>query len=444
MIQNLGLGIFEELRFIIELSLGLYPVFFIYFQKKKNFWFKFIIPYIGILGTSISYCFFFQYIINVSNWGFTVFFSSTWYLFLTFLIFIHSIYCFEMKINDGILFIIGGYAIQHLDMILANEIVRFILYPDVVNHLFIYFLICVGFTVLFYTPYYLTIFFFNKSRASILDDNISTRILLLVLIVMLYVSTYCFQNFFRSYGSYDIQVISAIGDCFTSTMLIVAMFMIEKASIDKREKEFMKLMYQKEKERYDSFKGNIDYMNVMLHDLKYEIKKLADDGAISVSSYDEIKKNISAYGANIDTGNEVMNLIMSDITYRCQSNNIAFSPLVDGKALNLIDKNDLYIGMSNLFDNAISYVKELPKDKRYINFIVKKVNNFIIIKETNYLMNPNLIEFNKDGSIKSTKKSDKQHGYGTKSIVLFAKKYKGDAYFKVENNEFITTITIPN
>lgn len=34
----------------------------------------------------------------------------------------------------------------------------------------------------------------------------------------------------------------------------------------------MKLMYQKEKERYDSFKGNIDYMNVMLHDLKYEIK----------------------------------------------------------------------------------------------------------------------------------------------------------------------------
>lgn len=100
-----------------------------------------------------------------------------------------------------------------------------------------------------------------------------------------------------------------------------------------------------------------------------------------------------------------MNLIMSDITYRCQSNNIAFSPLVDGKALNLIDKNDLYIGMSNLFDNAISYVKELPKDKRYINFIVKKVNNFIIIKETNYLMNPNLIEFNKDGSIKSTKKA---------------------------------------
>ena len=59
-------------------------------------------------------------------------------------------------------------------------------------------------------------------------------------------------------------------------------------------------------------------------------------------------------------------------------------------------------------------------------------------------MNPNLIEFNKDGSIKSTNKSDKQHGYGTKSIVLFAKKYKGDAYFKVENNEFITTITIPN
>ena len=219
-----------------------------------------------------------------------------------------------MKINDGILFIIGGYAIQHLDMILANEIVRFILYPDVVNHLFIYFLICAGFTVLFYTPYYLTIFFFNKSRASILDDNISTRILLLVLIVMLYVSTYCFQNFFRSHSSYDIQVISAIGDCFTSTMLIVAMFMIEKASIDKREKEFMKLMYQKEKERYDSFKGNIDYMNVMLHDLKYEIKKLADDGAISVSSYDEIKKNISAYGANFDTGNEVMNLIMSDIT----------------------------------------------------------------------------------------------------------------------------------
>lgn len=31
-------------------------------------------------------------------------------------------------------------------------------------------------------------------------------------------------------------------------------------------------------------------MNVMLHDLKYEIKKLADDGAISVSSYDEIKR----------------------------------------------------------------------------------------------------------------------------------------------------------
>lgn len=353
-------------------------------------------------------------------------------------------FCFEMEINDGLLFVIGGYSVQHLSLIFANEYVRYVLYPNIANNLFLYFLICLGTIAVLYVPYMLIVFYMNRNRISIMGDRKTTTVLLLLLTVVLYSSTYFFQNYFRSYGGDEnVIVVSLVGDMFVSIMLILTMFLIEKSSLEKKEKEFMELMYVRQKNQYDTFRGNVEYMNVRLHDLKYELKRYADDGMISIKTYEEMSRSIKAYEGTIETGNDIANMILSDIIYICQKNDISFSPLVDGRLLDRFDQYGLYVLLSNIFDNAITYVSGLDKEKRYIRFTVEKVNEFLVIKQSNYLEDVSHIKFKGDGTLTSTKKDKKIHGYGTKSMKLFAEKNNGSLNFSTFENEFVLTITFP-
>ncbi len=442
--NNLGLSIFEELRFVLELAFAIYPAIFIIFPKRNHFILRFILPFIGIMGCSVSYVFFFRGLMSlVQSNAFTICFSIFWYLFMTALIFNHSLFCFEVKVNDALLFTLGGYALQHISYVLINELVRFVIYPDVVNSLFIYFLLCFFTSAILYIPYFYFVKRFKKYNFSIMDSKASTSILLFILIVLLYASSFCFQNFFRSYSENIVPILSAIGDLFVSLMIVLVTILLEKIYVDKKDKDFIQALYEKEMEQYEIFKGSVEYINVKCHDLKHEIQDLFENGTIPKNSYEEINNSIKAYETNIQTGNEEMDIILSDVAIKCLNLKIHFSPLVDGKLMERFEQYDLYIFLSNVFDNALTYLSKVDEKNRYLSFIVKKVNNMLMVKQTNYLQDEEDVVFKKDGTIKTTKKDDKVHGFGTKSIQLFAKKYHGSIQMKVEKNEFILLLSFP-
>lgn len=438
-----ALDIFEESRFIIELALAIIPIIFCLYPKKKNFLVRFLPSMALIYLIAISYCGFSDFVITNADFSAIVLFQISWYLFLTGLIFAQCLLCFDIPINDCLLLILGGYAIQHIDFVVINEIVRFIVYPEIASKIWLYTICSLGFTLLLYPPYSYLIIRFAKGHSPILDSKKSNSFFLALMLVILLASSFFYQNYFRRYGSGEIQIVSSGGDIITSFVIVVAVMLIEKSSLDKKDKELLSVLYEKEKEQYDVFKGSVEYINVKFHDLKHEMKGLMNEGKISNESYEEIKKKLAAYEANIDTGNPDLDIILSDVALKCLNKNISFSPLVDGKLLSKIERYDLYVLFSNIFDNAITHSEKEDVEHRYISLVVKEIGDMIVIKETNYLGDASQVQFNKDGSIKTTKPFKNDHGYGTKSIIRFAKQYKGNARFSVNGTEFTLLVTLP-
>jgi sensor histidine kinase regulating citrate/malate metabolism len=95
----------------------------------------------------------------------------------------------------------------------------------------------------------------------------------------------------------------------------------------------------------------------------------------------------------------------------------------------------------NIIDNAIEAAESFDeKEKRVLSLTASKKHGVLLIEETNYLNQE--LSFNRDGSIMTTKKNTKYHGYGTKSIAYIVKKYDGKMEYDIKDNIFKLKIAI--
>ena len=99
---------------------------------------------------------------------------------------------------------------------------------------------------------------------------------------------------------------------------------------------------------------------------------------------------------------------------------------------------DLTTIVSNLLDNAVDAVLELPEEQRYIHFAVAFQMGEIMI----HVENPTKNDLKREGNtVVSTKEG--HFGLGLKNVEMVVKKYKGDFKTDVEDGIFTAAITIP-
>ena len=99
---------------------------------------------------------------------------------------------------------------------------------------------------------------------------------------------------------------------------------------------------------------------------------------------------------------------------------------------------DLTTIVSNLLDNAVDAVSELPEEQRYIHFAVAfRMEKIMIHVDT-----PTKYDLKREGNtIVSTKEG--HLGLGLKNVEMVVKKYKGDFKTDVKDGNFVVAITIP-
>lgn len=178
-------------------------------------------------------------------------------------------------------------------------------------------------------------------------------------------------------------------------------------------------------EQYRLAQENIELINLKCHDLKHQIRTIGSQtgGGKAIA---EIEDMISIYDANIHTGNEALDTILTEKSLYCNKRAIKLYCIVNGGLLDFMSEADLYSLFGNILDNAIEAVEQLPAEERFINLGVTSVNGFIRITESNRFSGK--LDF--DNGIPDTTKADKEnHGYGLKSIRLICRKY--DAEFSV-------------
>lgn len=262
-------------------------------------------------------------------------------------------------------------------------------------------------------------------------------IVLLVDIVLNAVIIYIRDGYSKTYS-----IVSCIYNLLCCSMVLYMQFSLAINKHLKSELQTTMHLLKQAEDQYKESKENVDIINVKCHDLKHQLMEYAKNGQMDSKLVKELENVINIYDSTIKTGNEALDLILSEKSLICQKKSIKLTCLADCSKLSFIDKADLYSLFGNIIDNAIEAVSKIKDvDKRHISLIVKNINSFISISVDNYYDGD--IVLGENGLPLTTKKDKDYHGFGMKSIQLVVNKYDGDLNVNVANNVFSLSIMFP-
>ncbi len=264
---------------------------------------------------------------------------------------------------------------------------------------------------------------------------LSTVILSFDIVVSSFIGYYSQNDFNQTY-----LALLDIFNIFCCVLSLFLLFLEENRSQIANDLTIVKHLLKEKEVQYSTSKANIDLINQKCHDLKHQIRLIGKNKYLDENTIKEIEGTISIYDSTIKTGNEALDIILTEKSLFCTKEKIKLCCIVDGKELDFMSDSDLYSLFGNLLDNAIEAVTQLEEAKKIISLSIKKNQSFLIINIHNYYQGT--LEFN-DALPKTTKSDSKYHGYGMKSVQMIVEKYDGEMSITTDKNVFNLNILFP-
>ena len=202
-------------------------------------------------------------------------------------------------------------------------------------------------------------------------------------------------------------------------------------------------LWESDRRQYKQSKQNIELLNMKYHDLKYQINALlrSEQTLSDEQALKEAIQCLNVYDATFKTGNDTLDVVLTEKKLQCDLFKIQFSCMAQGELLSHMRPVDIYSIFGNALDNAMDCLKKVDdEDLRFVNVVVKQVNNIVKIQIENYT--PTDVEL-RDGFPVTTKKNKGNHGFGLKSMSYIVEKYNGIMHFGVRDDMFILEIALP-
>lgn len=205
----------------------------------------------------------------------------------------------------------------------------------------------------------------------------------------------------------------------------------------------MRQINRLQEKHYELTKENIDLINIKCHDIRKNIATLYRDtnGRPSDASIRQVEDSIRIYDSIFRTGNEAMDVLLTEKSLYCSANAVTLTCMVDGNALDFMEASDLYALFSNILDNAIeSAVKLDDPGRRTISLTVRTIGKLLICEEQNYYAGELTM---RDGLPVTTKSDTRFHGFGMRSIAYQVRKYQGELRITGKDGVFSMTVILP-
>lgn len=199
------------------------------------------------------------------------------------------------------------------------------------------------------------------------------------------------------------------------------------------------------RQHYEIARENIDLINIRCHDIRKSIARMASNRKDSTTEdlLHQVEGNIRIYDSIFHTGNEYLDVLLTEKGLYCSGNGITFTCVADGSRLNFMNDTDIFELFSNILDNAIESAEHMQDaGKRIINLDVAANGKLLIIQSENYYSEADAPKFS-NGMPITTKTDHHQHGFGTRSIAWQARKYNGEASFQAVDGVYTVTVIIP-
>lgn len=436
------------LEFLFELYIFC-AFFFLKLERKQHFWLRLALGFVGVIALAFPVA-----------WFYTLFGHIVWgrvlvYVVLFFLVTIQAKLCFEDSIWVVLFCNSMAYAAQNL---MYKLFLIFWCYGEKAQwfdgwgkyfnlwYRVIYYSFLAAVVLLLYFTLVRKIV--NKIHSSKLDRSLLALIMVVLVITIflcsfedIYFSKLCDGRENR-FATVELYVLRQTGNAFSAICCFISLILASKALIERelmQEVAYLKYSIKQGQKQYEISKDTIDMINVKIHDIKYKINSvLQEQKDVPSEVIEDLRKSVRIYDSNIETGNEFLNVFITDKSLYCEQNGITLSCMVDGSKLEFMDVGDLYCLFGNIMDNALESVMKIQKrEKRVINLSVKTKNNMLFIQSDNYYTGD--ISF-KDGLPQTTKGDTQWHGFGMQSIKMIVQKYGGELSTYVVDDIFHLSI----
>lgn len=140
--------------------------------------------------------------------------------------------------------------------------------------------------------------------------------------------------------------------CLTLLYLQTELF---KKSAMQKEMEALNLLYDRQRQQYRVARQNVQIINRKCHELKVQIADLRrlNPDASTRKSLDEAEQAARLYDADVHTGNEVLDVALTEKSLLCESHGIRLNCVADGRCLAFMEPGDLYALFANALDPVI-------------------------------------------------------------------------------------------
>lgn len=206
-----------------------------------------------------------------------------------------------------------------------------------------------------------------------------------------------------------------------------------------RERQLQRVLAAQQ-QQFDFKLQSIEAVNRKYHDMKNLLLYL-EKGQRDAPELRTLLQEMAPYEALVSTGNEAVDIILTEKLTQCQQEDICCVPYVDGSTLSFVAPLDLCTIFGNALDNAIESCRAIPTaENRHISIKTNRRGGCAVLVFRNTFATPPVLQ---GGMPVSTKQDRENHGFGLKSIRLVACKYGGTVRCEAGAQEFMLTLVLP-
>ncbi|SHI22288.1 sensor histidine kinase [Clostridium intestinale] len=199
-----------------------------------------------------------------------------------------------------------------------------------------------------------------------------------------------------------------------------------------QQKDYYSMLIEKDKDtkrfRHD-ITNHFYCMKILFEDKKYD----------ELYSYiKDIQGTIDKLGSSLQTGNDIVNIVVGDVLGNKINNDIKLKWRGKLPDKLKVSNMDLCIIFSNIIKNSVEAVEKISENiEKKIEVEIKQLENNIIIKVKNPISEKvNII----DDKLKTSKLDKNNHGFGSLNIKEAVKKYGGNIKYNISKESFLVEI----
>lgn len=347
-----------------------------------------------------------------------------------------GLFCFKANLLNGVFYGLTAWAAQH---------VAWSVYLIICMTLEMSTALTAVAYVLSYLLVYSSLFFLFSFRRADYEIAREKRNAVLISAIVLFITTILYD--FAEY--YDRTTVWYSMYAVISCLLVLCVqfgisskeeLMRQREQLEVEKTVLESLLYRQT--RQQKLTGEtVEIINRKCHDLKHQIGLLRSMRQSDSEKYlDEIEKAVMIYGNIAKTGNNALDITLTEKCLLCEEHNIKFTYIVDGESLNMMRAVDVSTLFGNMLDNAIECEDGEKEERRIVRLNVSAVNGYLRVHCENYCSHPVTFE---DGLPVSDRRDTGYHGFGSKSIRYIVEKYCGTVVMDHDGELFNINILLP-